>query len=444
MSAPNDAARRAFHRLSLSERTTIADVLRRETIGGLLLLVASAIALVWANSPIGDTYEQLRTTNLAIPGLVELDVEHWASEGLLAVFFLVAGLELKREFVVGDLSDKSEAVLPVVAAVCGMIGPALVYVVINVVAADGRPGGWAVPVATDIAFALAVLAIVGSRLPTALRAFLLSLAVVDDLLAIVIIAIFFTAEIHLYSLLVAGALLAVFALLQLRRVTAWWLYIPVGLAVWFFVHEAGVHATVAGVAIGMVTRVRHDDNEQESPAERLEHRLRPLSASICIPIFALMAAGVALDGDAVRSLLTSPVAIGVAAGLILGKTVGITGGAWLAVKFTRAELSPRLAWSDVTGLGLLAGIGFTVSLLLAELSFSSEPEQVATAKAAVLAASVLAAVLATLVLRRRQAVHVAIYEAERRDEDDDGIPDVYQSEEARRRADQIDGDQQGS
>ncbi len=444
MSAPNDVARRAFHRLSLSENTTIADVLRRETIGGLLLLVASAVALIWVNSPIAESYEQLRTTKLAIPGLLELDVEHWASEGLLAVFFLVAGLELKREFVVGDLSDMTEAALPVVAAVCGMIGPAAVYVVINLLAADGRPGGWAVPVATDIAFALAVLAIVGARLPTALRAFLLSLAVVDDLLAIVIIAIFFTSEIHLYSLLVAAVLLGVFAFLQFRRISAWWLYVPLGLAIWFFVHEAGVHATVAGVAIGMVTRVRRDSGEVTSPAESLEHRLRPLSATICIPVFALMAAGVELGGDALRSLLTSPVAIGIATGLIVGKTVGITGGAWLAVKFTRAELSPRLAWSDIAGLGLLAGIGFTVSLLLSELSFSDEPEQVATAKAAVLITSVLAALLATLVLRRRQAVHVAISEEENRDDDDDGIPDVYQSEEARQRADQVDGDQRGS
>ncbi|MBA2739351.1 MAG: Na+/H+ antiporter NhaA [Nocardioidaceae bacterium] len=423
---PGRAVRNAFHRLSLAESTTVADVLRRETSGGLLLLVATVVAMAWANSPVADSYDQLRTTVVAVPGLLGLDLEHWAGEGLLAVFFLVAGLELKREFVVGDLSDRREAVLPVVAAVCGMVVPAVVYIAVNV-GDGGRPAGWAVPVATDIAFALAVLAIVGQRLPTALRAFLLSLAVVDDLLAIVVVAIFFTASINFPSLLIAIGLLAAFAGLQYLRVARWWLYVPLGLAVWFFVHDAGVHATVAGVAIGLVTRVRRDHDEHESPAERLEHRLRPLSASFCIPVFALLTAGVALSGESVTGMVTSPVALGVAAGLVVGKAVGITGGAWVAVRLTRAELSPQLAWSDVAGIGLLAGIGFTVSLLLAELSFADEPQLVETAKTAVLAASVLAALLATVVLRRRQAVHVALWEIEHADVDDDGVPDIHQA-----------------
>ncbi len=425
MRKPARAARRALHRLSLAESTTIADVLRRETSGGLLLLAAAVVALAWSNSPVAGSYDTVRTFVVEVPGLLELDLEHWAGEGLLAVFFLVAGLELKREFVVGDLADRREAVLPAVAAVCGMAVPALVYLAVNL-GADGRPGGWAVPVATDIAFALAVLALVGERLPTALRAFLLSLAVVDDLLAIVVIAVFFTDSIDVWSLLVAVGLLVVFAVLQGLRKTAWWLYVPLGLAVWFFTHDAGLHATVAGVAIGLVTRVHRDDHEHDSPAERLEHRLRPLSAMVCIPAFALLAAGVQLTGNTLSGLVTSPVALGVSAGLILGKVVGITGGAWLAVRFTQAQLSPRLAWSDVAGVGLLAGIGFTVSLLLAELSFPEDPAAVETAKAAVLIASVLAAVLATVVLRRRHAVHVAIVEEESRDADDDGIPDVYQ------------------
>jgi len=423
---PGRAVRNAFHRLSLAESTTVADVLRRETSGGLLLLVATVVAMAWANSPVADSYDQLRTTVVGVPGLLGLDLEHWAGEGLLAVFFLVAGLELKREFVVGDLSDRREAVLPVVAAVCGMVVPAVVYIAVNV-GDGGRPAGWAVPVATDIAFALAVLAIVGQRLPTALRAFLLSLAVVDDLLAIVVVAIFFTASINFPSLLIAIGLLAAFAGLQYLRVARWWLYVPLGLAVWFFVHDAGVHATVAGVAIGLVTRVRRDHDEHESPAERLEHRLRPLSASFCIPVFALLTAGVALSGESVTGMVTSPVALGVAAGLVVGKAVGITGGAWVAVRLTRAELSPQLAWSDVAGIGLLAGIGFTVSLLLAELSFADEPQLVETAKTAVLAASVLAALLATVVLRRRRAVHVALWEIEHADVDDDGVPDIHQA-----------------
>lgn len=419
-------ARRAFHRLSPAESTTVVDVLRRETVGGLFLLVTTVVAVSWANTPWSDAYESLRGATLGVPGLLELDLEHWAAEGLLAVFFLVAGLELKREFIVGDLSDPHEAVLPVVAAVAGMVVPAAVYLVVNL-GPGGQTGGWAVPVATDIAFALAVLAIVGERLPTALRAFLLSLAVVDDLLAIVVIAVFFTEEISVPPLLTAAGLLALHAVLQHRRVRAWWLYVPLGLAVWFFVHEAGVHATVAGVAVGLLTRVRRDDGESRSPAEGLEHRLRPVSASFCVPVFALLAAGVELSGAALVGLLTSPIAIGVTAGLVLGKALGVAGAAWAAARLTRAALSPQLAWSDVVGVGLLAGIGFTVSLLLAELSFPDDPTAVETAKAAVLVGSVLAAMLATVLLRRRQTVHVRLYEEEQRDEDADGTPDVYQS-----------------
>jgi len=420
-------ARHVLHRLSQAEAATVADVLRRETTGGLLLLAATVVALVWANSPLADAYESWRSVVVGIPGIVELDLEHWASEGLLAVFFLVAGLELKREFVVGDLSDRREAVLPVVAAFAGMLVPAMFYLLVNL-GADGRPGGWAVPVATDIAFALAVLALVGDRLPTALRAFLLSLAVVDDLLAILIIAVVFTEQLRLTALGGAVALLGAYAVLQNRRVRAWWVYVPLGLAVWLLVHEAGVHATVAGIAIGLLTRVRRDPGEDQSPAEHVEHLVGPVSASVCVPVFALFAAGVVLSGEAVTGLVTSPVALGIAAGLVLGKVVGVAGGAWLTTRLTRAELSPQLAWSDVVGVGLLAGIGFTVSLLLSDLSFADD-ETAETAKAAVLVSSVLAALLATAVLRRRQAVHVALFAEETRDDDDDGIPDVYQRDE---------------
>ena len=422
---PPSAARRAFHRLTRDEATTVTDVLRRETTGGILLLIAAAVALLWANSPFADAYETLRTTVVGVPGLLELDLEHWASEGLLAVFFLVAGLELKREFLVGDLSDRREAVLPVAAAVAGMVVPAVVYLVVTI-PLDGDLSGWAIPVATDIAFALAVLAVVGERLPTALRAFLLSLAVVDDLLAIIVIAVFFTDDLALGALLGAAGLLAAYAWLQHRRVRAWWVYVPIGLAVWVLVYESGIHATVAGVAIGLLTRVRRDPGETRSSAERLEHQLRPLSASVCVPLFALLAAGVALSGDALGAAATSPVALGVAAGLVIGKVVGVAGGAWVTVRLTRAELSPQLAWTDILGVAMLAGIGFTVSLLLADLAFPGHPDLVETAKVAVLVASVLSALAAALLLRRRQAVHVALYEEETRDDDGDGVPDVYQ------------------
>ena len=429
MTSPASRARHAFHRLSQAEATTVAEILRRETTGGLLLLLATVIALVWANSPVSGAYESLREVVVGVPGLLELDLEHWAGEGLLAVFFLVAGLELKREFVVGDLSDRREAVLPVVAAVAGMVVPAILYVLVNL-GPDGRPGGWAVPVATDIAFALAVLALVGDALPTALRAFLLSLAVVDDLLAILVIAVFFTDRVHLEALGGAVALLGLYTFLQHRRVRAWWVYVPLGLAVWGLVHEAGVHATVAGVALGLLTRVRRDPGEERSPAERVEHLVGPVSALVCVPLFALLAAGVSLSGDALAGLATSPIALGIGAGLVVGKVLGVAGGAWITTRLTRAELSPQLAWVDVVGVGLLAGIGFTVSLLLGDLSFADDPAGADTAKAAVLVASVVSALLATLVLRRRQAVHVALYEEETRDDDQDGIPDVYQRDDS--------------
>lgn len=423
---PTATARRALHRLSLAERAEVLAALRSETTGGVLLLLATVVALVWANSPVAGAYEAVRTTVVGPAALgLDLDLAHWASEGLLAVFFLVAGLELKREFVVGDLSEPGEAVLPVVAAVAGMLVPVGVYLAVAG-SLGGDLGGWAVPVATDIAFALAVLAVIGSRLPTALRAFLLSLAVVDDLLAILVIAVVFAGDLAWTPLFGAAALLAVHALLQRRRVTSWWAYVPLGLAVWTLTHAAGVHATVAGVGLGLLTRVRHDEGESASPAERLEHRLRPLSASVCVPLFALLAAGVQLSPAAVSGLASEPVAVGIVAGLLVGKVVGVAGGAWTAARFTRASLSDSLSWLDVVGVGLLAGIGFTVSLLLAELAFPPDSAAVATAKAAVLAGSLLSALCAAVVLRMRQAVYVRLDEEDNRDDDADGVPDVYQ------------------
>ena len=425
MPTPATGARRLFGRLSLAETTTVTGILRRETTGGALLLAAAALALAWASSPLGGSYDDVRTTVVGVPGLLEMDLQHWAGEGLLAVFFLLAGLELKRELVVGDLSDRREAVLPVVAAVAGMLVPAAAYLALTS-ALGGDRSGWAVPVATDIAFALAVLAIAGERLPTALRAFLLSLAVVDDLLAILVIAVVFTDGVSLVALAGAGGLLVAYAALQRRRVRAWWVYLPLGLGTWLLVHEAGVHATVAGVAIGLLTRVRADAGEGPSPAERLEHRLRPLSASVCVPVFALLSVGVPLSSDALGGLIESPVALGVTAGLVVGKVVGVAGGAWLTARLTRAELSAQLRWSDVVGVGLLAGIGFTISLLLAELSFPAAPALVDEAKTAVVVGSLLSAVAAAVLLRRRQAVHLALVGEETRDDDGDGVPDVYQ------------------
>ncbi|MGH8776088.1 MAG: Na+/H+ antiporter NhaA [Jiangellaceae bacterium] len=421
--------RALFGRLPSTERTEVLAALRDETAGGFVLLAAAAGALLWANLG-GDSYRSVANAVFGPSALhLDLSVATWAADGLLAVFFLVAGLELKREIVLGELSNSANAVLPVAAAICGVAFPALVYVVVNVVVDGGDLGGWAVPTATDIAFALAVLAVIGSRLPTSLRAFLLTLAVVDDLLAITIIAVFFTPSLSVASLLGALALLGAYALLQRLRVGAWWVYVPLGLAAWVLVHESGVHATVVGIAFGLFTRARRDPGEHESPAERLEHRLRPLSAMLCVPVFALMAAGVTVSGDALRAVFTEPVALGIVFGLLVGKAVGILGGSYLTARFTRAELSDDLAWSDVFGVAVLAGIGFTVSLLICELAFA-DGATVELAKTAVLVGSLLAAVVASVLLARRNAVYRRIDEEDSRDSDHDGTPDVYQHGQA--------------
>jgi NhaA family Na+:H+ antiporter len=424
--SPVERALRVFERLSLPERTEVLRALRDETTGGFLLLIGTAIAMVWANSPWRAAYTEVQEFVVGPAALhLDLTLHTWAADGLLAVFFLVAGLELKRELVVGDLRSPSRAVLPVAAAVCGMVVPALVYVVVNAIG-NGSMTGWAVPTATDIAFALAVLAVIGSFLPTSLRAFLLTLAVVDDLLAIIVIAVFFTEDLAWAPLFGAVVLLGLYSLLQNRRVTWWWLYVPNALAVWVLVHESGVHATVAGVAIGLLTRVHHDPGEKASPAENLEHRLRPVSAAVCVPLFALMSAGVPVDLDTLRSLFTDPVPLGVVLGLVVGKTIGVYGGTYLMHRFTRASLSEDLGWTDVLGVAMLGGIGFTVSLLIGELAFADEEEIVVQVKAAVLVGSLIAALFASFVLVLRNGVYRRIYEDDIRDTDADGIPDVYQ------------------
>jgi NhaA family Na+:H+ antiporter len=287
--------------------------------------------------------------------------------------------------------------VPVTAALCGIGVPALLFVVVNVSSSSGRPGGWAIPAATDIAFALAVLSVVGSHLPVSLRAFLLTLAVVDDLVVIVVIALVFTDTVHVFDLALALALAAVWAVLQRRRVSSGWVYLVVAVAAWWFMHESGVHATIAGVLLGLLTRVRRDPGERQSPAENLEHRLSPLSAGLAVPFFALVAAGVPVSGGG--SLLHDPVVIGVLVGLVLGKPIGVLGGTWLVTRLTRAELNEDLTWGQMVGVALLAGIGFTVSLLVSDLSFSGHEAD--ASKAAVLAASALAALLGALVLRKR-------------------------------------------
>jgi NhaA family Na+:H+ antiporter len=390
-----------FGRLPIGERTFLADALRQETVGGALLLGAAFAGIVIANSAWSGAYEDVKNFVVGPDVLhLNLTLQQWAADGLLAIFFFVAGLELKRELVVGTLRDRSHAVLPVLAALGGMIMPALIFLAITSGDEHVRDG-WAIPMATDIAFALAVLAVVGSHLPPALRAFLLTLAVVDDLGAITVIAVLFTDNLELIPLVVAVALLALYLVLQRRRVTAWWIYVPLAFGIWTLIHASGVHATVAGVAMGLLTRVRSDPDERQAPAERLEHRIRPVSAGVAVPVFAFLSAGVAVSFDVLADRAKEPLLIGVAFGLVAGKLIGVFGATWLTARFTRAQLDASVRWVDMVGLSLVSGVGFTVSLLMAELAFEDDDQSLATAKAGILLGSLVAAVLAGIILRAR-------------------------------------------
>ncbi|QYN39973.1 Na+/H+ antiporter NhaA [Pseudonocardia sp. DSM 110487] len=381
-----------------------ARFLRTETVGGVVLLVATAVALIWANSPWSHAYEALRGTVIG-PGSLHLDLTlaKWATDGLLAVFFFVVGLELKRELVIGELSTRSQALLPVAAALGGMIVPALLALFVG----WGTPGveqAWAIPVATDIAFALGVLAVAGSALPVSARVFLLGLAVADDLGGIIVIAFLFSSGLDalwLGAVVLAGA---GYWWLQRRRVRAWWLYVPLGVFTWFAVHEAGVHATISGVLLGLLTRVKADPDEEFAPALRLEHRLQPWSAGLCVPVFALFAAGVPIGPDALRAVFVEPVALGVLVGLLVGKIIGIFGSCWLVIRLTPASRPRGLSWWDLAAVSMLGGVGFTVSLLIAELSLADQGDLLDSAKAAVLLASAAASVIGAAMLVRRVRV----------------------------------------
>ncbi|MGN5634550.1 Na+/H+ antiporter NhaA, partial [Streptomyces sp. AC154] len=408
----------------LPERNYLADALRTETVGGVILLVAAVAALIWANT-FGSSYTTVSHFHFG-PGALglHLSVAHWAADGLLAIFFFVAGVELKRELVAGELRDPKAAALPVVAALCGMAVPAIFYTLVTVLG-SGSTSGWAVPTATDIAFALAVLAVIGTSLPSALRAFLLTLAVVDDLFAILIIAVFFTENINFVALIGAFAGLAVFYLLLRLNVRGWYVYVPLALVIWGLMYNSGIHATIAGVAMGLMLRCTRRDGEERSPGERIEHLIRPLSAGFAVPLFALFSAGVSLSGGAVAGVFTRPETLGVVLGLVVGKTVGIYGGTWLATRFTRAELNKELAWADVFAVASLAGIGFTVSLLIGELAFT-DADMVNEIKASVLLGSLIAAVLSGVLLKLRVRRYRALTDAEELDEDESGVPDVYE------------------
>ncbi|MDO4919637.1 Na+/H+ antiporter NhaA [Kocuria sp.] len=399
---------------------SVAAFLRRDTTGGLLLLIAMVLALVVANSPWGDVYFGLRDAKLGpgdVPGL-EHTVGHWASDGLLAIFFFLTGLELKTEFVDGELHNIRKAVLPVVAAFAGVLVPALIFLAVNLTtgAETSALHGWAIPTATDIAFAVSVLAVVGSSLPVAMRTFLLTLAVVDDLIAIVIIAFVYTESVKFPFLLGAAVLLAVFWVLTHRFMgffmakhwAAWAILLPIGVLTWWLVYESGIHATIAGVLLGFMVpvlkqtpRVIRREDPRLGLAPALEHRFRPLSNGLVIPVFAFFSAGVAVGGwEGISSAARDSVALGVTAGLVFGKPIGIFGASWLMDRFTSAEKDKDYTWGDMLGLTLLAGIGFTVSLLVAELSFGEGSPHGDHAKVGILCGSLIAAVVGGVVVTR--------------------------------------------
>lgn len=428
---------------SFAEATRIASLLRKEAVGGALLVAAAIIALVWANSPAADAYFALRDFTVGYaPWHLDLSLGAWAADGLLAIFFFLVGLELKREVVVGDLRQFRTAVVPIAAAVGGVVVPAVIYTAI----VWQRPGlgvGWAIPTATDIAFAVAVLALVGSHLPAPLRIFLLTLAVVDDLIAIAIIAIFYTTSIEVLPLLLAVVTIAVYGfiaqryqkLFHLRPAAAWLVLLPIGFIAWAFMHASGVHATIAGVALAFTVPVRQPPglvltDKGGGLAEEFEHRFRPLSAGFAVPVFAFFAAGVAIGGvEGVARAIADPVTVAIVAGLVLGKPVGIVLTTRVLTAITRARLDPALRWIDLVGVGVLAGIGFTVSLLVAELSFGVDSAHNDDAKIAIMIASVLASAAASVILLARNRRYRRIADQEALDSDGDGVPDVYERRE---------------
>ncbi|GGJ46913.1 MULTISPECIES: Na+/H+ antiporter NhaA [Glutamicibacter] len=415
----SDATRQAPHAIWRG----INQTLKQDSMGGLLLLCATIAALILANSPAAPWYENLRDFTFGPESLhLNLSVGAWAADGLLAIFFFVVGLELKEEFVVGKLRNPRTALVPIAAAVGGVALPAVFYTLVITTSGSSAINGWAIPAATDIAFAVAVIAVVGKFLPPALRTFLLTLAVVDDLLAISIIAIFYTDDLAWLPLLIALLPLALFTIAVQRGVRAWWILIPLGVSVWALVHASGIHATVAGVLLGFMVpviaskraRVNVGKNKDGEPiyeglAAHFADRWSIASSIIAIPIFAFFAAGVAIGGFAgLRESLLSPVALGIIAGLILGKSIGITTATFLVTKLPGIELDRSIKWIDLLGMSFIAGIGFTVSLLVGELAFGAQGEEAQYVKVGVLCGSLLAAIIGALILGARNRTYRAL------------------------------------
>jgi NhaA family Na+:H+ antiporter len=371
-----------------------------EAASTILLLVATVVALVLANSPLHDAYEHALHLPLSLRfgslGL-EMSVGHFVNDALMAIFFFVVGMEIKRELVRGELSSPSRAALPIFGALGGMIVPAAIYAALHWGGSALR--GWGIPMATDIAFAVAALGIFGARVPPGLRVFLLALAIADDIGAVVVIALFYAAGLAPQWLAVAAAGLALCVFLPRFGVRSYGVYFLVGTLVWYATLRSGVHATIGGVLLGLLTPARPLAGAEHAPVDDLVHRLHPWVAFVIMPIFALCNAGVALDASSLGDTQMQRVAIAVVLGLLFGKPIGITLFAWLAVRSGVAELPSRVGWSQILGAGILAGIGFTVALFIAALAFE-DARLIAGAKVGILAASLLATVLGAALLAR--------------------------------------------
>lgn len=403
------------------------DFISTEVLSGLVLLGATLTALIWANSPAGDSYVNLWSTQLSISlGTLslDLDLKHWINDGLMAIFFFVVGLEIKRELVEGELRDPRRAALPVIGAIGGMVIPAAIYLAVTASGPPEAGHGWGIPMATDIAMALAVLSLLSKRVPATLKLFLLALAIVDDIGAILVIAVFYSAGIQFHWLGLAAALLAF--LFMIRQLGLQWrpVYVVVAVAFWFAVHETGVHATIAGVLLAFAAPTRpirpaeyvdtdklvdigsvHTAHETATLArqsvsvvEWLVHILHPWTSFLILPLFALANAGVALSSSDLQEASTSVVTLGVVAGLVLGKTLGISAAIWIACKLGVAERPEGVTWAQIVAISSLAGIGFTVALFITELAFVDQT-LVAEAKIGVLAASLTAGLIGYSLLR---------------------------------------------
>ncbi|SEO09480.1 sodium/proton antiporter, NhaA family [bacterium A37T11] len=371
--------------------------MRSVTISGVILLSCVMLSLVIANSSLGYYFERL----LAAPIGIQIAGYHlrysilsWINDGLMAVFFLMVGLEIKREMVKGELASAKKAALPIVAAIGGALTPALIYHLFNQGAQTA--GGWGIPMATDIAFALAIISLLGKNVPLSLKIFLAALAIVDDLIAILVIAVFYTHNLHIGSLLIAlGLFLILLFFNQIRKQNLLWYLIP-GIFIWYFIHQSGIHPTIAGVLIATTVPIALD--KRPSPLQKLEHHLQLPVNLIIMPLFALANTNIRFETSMLQDLNT-PLGLGIILGLLVGKPIGITLTSWVFVKLKIASLPNMASWSHMLGVGLLAGIGFTMSVFIALLSFKGKPELMSEAKFAILVASTLSAIFGSVLLK---------------------------------------------